>query len=177
MKNGSLDGVIEKHETTKARLPLPDKAKWCHQMAIALSHTHFNANIYNMDIKPNNFLLDANNDLILIDWEQSGASASTLACEANGCWDVETTEADEASGPSTPTLVYQKYEGPPRQNLWSWPQWNVFPIWRVECPAALEKTGVFSLGRTKWILLNQVASIEDTTSITWDETTSDIPQS
>jgi hypothetical protein len=184
MNNGSLDGVVEKAEATKTRLPPSDKAKWCHQMALVLSHTHFKAKTYHMDVKLSNFLLDDNKDLILIDWEQSGASRSTLAPEANGCWDVEITKKlstdDQASSASIPTLVYTKYEGPPRQNLWSWPEWNVFPIWEQECPKALEKAEVFSLGRTMWMLLHQVTSldeIEDTTRIRWDETTSDIPQS
>ena len=184
MKNGSLDGVVEEAEATRTRLPPSDKAKWCHQMALALSHTHFKANTYHMDVKLSNFLLDDNKDLILIDWEQSGASRSTLAPEANGSWDVEITEQprtdDEASSPTTPTLVYTRYAGPPRQNAWSWPEWNVFPIWRRKCPRALEKAEVFSLGRTMWMLLQQVASIdeiEDATRISWDETSSDIPQS
>jgi Protein kinase domain len=184
MKNGSLDRVVEKAKATNTRLPLSHKAKWCHQMALALSHTHFEANTYHMDVKLSNFLLDENEDLILIDWEQSGASRSTIAPEANGDWDVETTEEprrdDEASNPTTPTLVYTKYAGPPRRNFWSWPEWNVFPIWRHECPKALERAEVFSLGRTMWMLLRQVAAIdelEETTWISWEDTTSDIPQS
>lgn len=185
MRNGSLDQVVEKCETTKTRLPLKDKAKWCHQMALALFHTHCTANTYHMDIKLGNFLLDDNMDLILIDWEQSGAPSSTLAPEADGCWDVESVDkpctGDEASGcPATSMLVYKKYEGPPRQNLWTWPKWNVFPIWREECPKALEKAEVFSLGRTMWMLLQQVASsseIEDSPIISWGKSASDIPQS
>jgi serine/threonine protein kinase len=184
MKNGSLNGVIEKAEATKMRLPPSEKAKWCHQMALALSHTHFKANTYHMDVKLSNFLLDYNRDLILIDWEQTGASRSTLAPEANGCWDVETNikprTDNEASSASASTLIYTKYAGPTRQNLWSWPEWNVFPIWRQECPKALEKAEAFSLGRTMWMLLQQVASIDETEEvswISWDETTSDIPQS
>lgn len=184
MKNGSLDQAVDKCETTKVRLPLGDKAKWCHQMALAIAHTHFTANTYHMDIKLGNFLLDDNKDLILIDWEQSGAPSSTLAPEANGCWDVEIVETpftgDEVSSCSTPLLVYKKYDGPPRQNLWSWPKWNVFPIWREQCPKALEKAEVFSLGRTMWMLLQQVAlisEVEESTIAIWDESASDIPQS
>ena len=183
MKNGSLDQVVEKSAITKTRLPLKDKAKWCHQMALALSHTHFKANTYHMDIKLGNFLLDDDEDLVLIDWEQSGAPSSTLAPEANGCWDVESIKkpcrTSGGSGTSTSMLVYKKYEGPPRQNLWSWPEWNVFQIWREECPEALEKAEVFSLGRTMWMLLQQVASICDIdgdSMVSWDENASDIPQ-
>lgn len=180
MKNGSLDQAVDKCETTKMRLPLRDKAKWCHQMALAVAHTHFTANTYHMDIKLGNFLLNDNKDLILIDWEQSGAPLSTLAPEANGCWDVEIVETpftDNKLSCSTPLLVYKKYNGPPRQNLWSWPKWNVFPIWREQCPKALEKAEVFSLGRTMWMLLQQISEVEENTITIWDESASDIPQS
>ena len=43
------------------------------QMAAAVEHTHLVAHTYHMDIKPGNFLLDEDSNLVLIDWEQSRA--------------------------------------------------------------------------------------------------------
>ncbi|KAL2043659.1 hypothetical protein N7G274_003966 [Stereocaulon virgatum] len=92
-------------------------------------------------------LLDSNENLILIDWEQSGAPKCTVAPEADGSWDVK---ADPESG----KLMYTRYQGPTRKNhKFGWPEWNVFPIWREECPRALEAAEVSSVGRTMWMLL------------------------
>jgi hypothetical protein len=44
-----------------------------------------------MDIKPDNFVADSSDNLILCDWEQHDTPATTLAPEADGTWDV--TEA------------------------------------------------------------------------------------
>lgn len=79
-------------------------------------------------------------------------------------------------------LVYKKYHGPYRENLaWGRPKWNVFPIWRDHYPRALEAAEVFSLGRTMWMLLQEVtqSDIEDLEEVvvTWNEEANDIPSS
>jgi serine/threonine protein kinase len=66
-------------------------------MASAIAHTHFTAHKFHMDIKPANFVLDSNQNLILIDWEQSGAPLYTLAPEANGSWDVKEAKVESSS--------------------------------------------------------------------------------
>ncbi|KAL8992854.1 MAG: hypothetical protein Q9169_006787 [Polycauliona sp. 2 TL-2023] len=171
MEHGTLDDQIETTTVTAARLPLVDKAVWCWQMASAVTQTHHVASTFHMDIKPANFLLDARRDLILIDWEQSGAALYSLAPEADGSWDVVS---------STPKLVYQKYAGPYRENLaWGRPKWNVFPIWNTLHPGASEAAEVFSLGRTMWVLLEQVpqSDVEDLEQIvvSWSESAKDLP--
>ncbi len=42
-----------------------------------------------MDLKPSNILLDNEENAVLIDWEQCGASPFFMAPEADGSWDVE----------------------------------------------------------------------------------------
>ena len=188
MKNGSLQLLVDNCQAARTRLPLKDKAKWCYQMASALSHTLFKACAYHMDFKPSNLLLNDDMDLILIDWEQCGASPSFLAPEANGLWDVEEvytsyTQTEEPARIRS-ILLYKEYQGPSRQNLWTWPKWNVFPIWRKSCPRALEAAEVFSLGRSMWVLLQQVPEDCGTSDgsnttlapVIWDDETSDIPQ-
>jgi len=99
-------------------------------LATAIVHTHFVAHTFHMDIKPANFVVNANRDLILLDWEQSGAWQYSLAPEADGSWDVKNSGTVSShytgSDSSTPKLVYEKYCGPDRENLsWGRPKWNV----------------------------------------------------
>ncbi|CAD6591756.1 MAG: hypothetical protein ASARMPREDX12_005406 [Alectoria sarmentosa] len=177
MKHGSLEDQVEKASAMGARLPLSDLAAWCFQMTSAIAHIHFTAHTFHMDIKPANFLVDDNQDLILIDWEQSGAPLCTLAPEADGSWDIKDATSG-AAGYSE--LLYQKYSGPPRENLvYGRPKWNVFPLWRDLYPRALEAAEVFSLGRTMWMLFEQLTQDEvedhDNVLVFWSEKTKDIP--
>ena len=52
------------------------------------------------------------------------------------------------------------------------------PIWRDQCLRALEAVEVFSLGRSTWMLLQQVtqSKVEDLDKVVvyWDEEASDI---
>lgn len=132
-----------------------------------------------MDIKPANFLVDDNQDLVLIDWEQSGAPLYTLAPEADGSWDINDAKTGAIASADS-ELEYEKYSGPYRENLaYGRPKWNVFPIWRDFYPRALEAAEVFSLGRTMWMLLEQVTQDEiedlDEVVVSWSEGTKDIP--
>ena len=176
MEHGTLDDQIQNSKATGARLPLIDKAAWCFQMVSAIAHTQFTSHTFHMDIKPANFVLNSRKDLILIDWEQSGAALYTLAPEADGSWDVK----EARTGPE-PKLVYEKYCGPDRENLaWGRPKWNVFPHWRDFYPQALEAAEVFSLGRTMWMLLEQVTQSEveelDKVVVSWSDIAKDIPE-
>lgn len=169
LPNGTLASHIEKNNKSGERIPLSRKALWCYQMAAAIAHTHFVAHTYHMDIKPGNFLLEADFHLVLIDWEQSDAPVTTAAPEIDGTWDVEEVPAEDP----TTTLRYTKYTGPERRNMPEttpgdngWNVWNVFPVWSEECPKALELAEVFSLGRCMWMLLRQpdMDAFEDVTS-------------
>ena len=124
--DSNLDDEVEKSKTVDSHLILSEEAKWLFQMSSAIAHTHLAAHTFHMDIKPSNFVgSKENRDLILIDWEQSGAPLCTLAPEADGTWDVE-----ERKPLNDGLLVYKKYTGPKRENLpWSQPNWNIFPIW------------------------------------------------
>ncbi|KAI9692025.1 MAG: hypothetical protein M1820_009600 [Bogoriella megaspora] len=182
--NGSLDGRIERGNEFGERIPLSCKAHWCYQMAVAIAHTHFVARTYHMDIKPGNFLIDVDGNLVLIDWEQSDTPVTTAAPEIDGTWDVEEVPAQGSNN----TLRYTKYNGPERRNMPEntpgnngWNVWNVFPEWSKQCPKALELAEVFSLGRCMWMVLRQpdMAAFDGITSTEevvedWDSS-EDIP--
>ena len=147
MKYLTLDHQVKNSNEIGERIPPPAKARWCFQLASAIAHTHHVAQTYHMDIKPSNLLLDDNLDVLLIDWEQSGAPFCTVAPEADGSWDVK--RADTTPGSVLESLIYKKYNGPARRNTpFIWPGWNVFPIWRDHFPRALEAAEVYSVGRT-----------------------------
>lgn len=158
---GDLSTVIAAANSTGTQISQQQKAKWCHQMALAIAHTHRVMHTFHMDIKPGNFIVDDEESLLLIDWEQSGAPATTLAPEADGTWDVN--EQDTNGERRATKLVYTKYTGPERRNMpegsgqESFNVWNVFPEWQASCPRALELAEVFALGRTMWMLLSQTA--------------------
>jgi serine/threonine protein kinase len=168
---GNVASRIDDSNKEGKRIPLELKAHWCANMAAALSHTHRVAKTYHMDIKPGNFVADERDNLILCDWEQHDAPATTLAPEADGTWDVtEDVTEDLAENlttlqPARPRLRYTKYSGTPRRNVDEdilgdapWHTWNVFAIWNKDHPWALQLVEVFSLGRTMWMLLRQSES-------------------
>ena len=186
LAGGSLNDKILVAKTSGTRLAIADKVQWCFEMCSAVHHTHRVARTYHMDIKPGNFLLSDQNSLMLGDWEQSGAPRYTLAPEANGLWDVEfeTSSSTNKGLSDSPErkLIYRKYQGPPRKNLpYGSPRWNVFPTWRDHFPKALEAAEVFSLGRTMWMLLDEISQDEiehlDVVSVVWTEASNDVPDS
>lgn len=177
--NGSLADQIDKSNLAAARIPLPAKAKWCHQMTEALLHTHYVANTYHMDIKPGNFILNDDQNLILIDWEQTDAPVTTVAPELDGTWDAEEIRQGPSGDSASIIVKYTKYNGQERRNMPEntpgdngWNVWNSLLEWQRSCPRASELAEVFSLGRTMWILLRQCGS-EDFENV---ESTEDIKE-
>ncbi|RSM01579.1 hypothetical protein CEP52_008445 [Fusarium oligoseptatum] len=174
---GDLTSIFK----TRRRIPLREKVKWCHQMSLVVAHTHRVLHTSHMDIKLEKVLVDSGENLVLIDWEQSGTSPTTLAPEADGCWDV--SEDPTAKGTR---LIYTKYAGPPRRNMpkgngpATFHVWNVFPEWQATVPRATELAEVFALGRTMWMVLTQTidgfdeVKHPDHVRVTWDDA-NDIP--
>ncbi|KAK2590463.1 hypothetical protein QQS21_011850 [Conoideocrella luteorostrata] len=80
---GNAASRINDSNKKGVRIALDLKAHWCANMAAAAFHTHRIAKTYHMDIKPGNFVADASDNLILCDWEQHDAPATTLAPEAD----------------------------------------------------------------------------------------------
>ena len=180
-QHGSLASLIDRSVREKTRIPRSRKVKWCYQLCFAIHHVHFQARAWHQDIKPPNILLDEDDNLLIIDWEQCGANSFVLAPEADGSFDVTTSSDDDGSGCSR--LVYTRYEGPLRvSNPIGTPRWNVFPTWNDENPKAVELAEVYSLGSTMWLLLEQVPLNGDdredygSRTIHWTDASRDIPQ-
>jgi serine/threonine protein kinase len=149
---GNLDERLEAAYKPETKIPLNIKKSWCVQMVAAVKHAHYVGRTYHIDIKPSNVLINDEDALVLIDWEQTCGTPLTTAPEADGRWEVH--EEQHSCGT---TLKYTKYQGPERNNTSfdGWFSFNVFPLWNVTYPKAVEKAEVFSLGRMMWIILRQ----------------------
>ncbi|KAG7112932.1 hypothetical protein HYQ45_017057 [Verticillium longisporum] len=176
MERETLDDQIT--NAGDVRIPLLRKAKWCFQMARAVLHTHRIARTYHMDVKPGNILIDQEDGIRLIDWEQSGVSMFTHSKEATidqEAWEEPPSPHDDSAQPAKPRIVYKPHAGAPRKNLhWGYPDWNVFPIWKKTCPRAAELAEVFSLGRVMWMLMEQLEQSPNPT--VWTARSADVPQ-
>ncbi|OLN86941.1 Serine/threonine-protein kinase Nek6 [Colletotrichum chlorophyti] len=173
MEKGSVDEQVIRANKQGRRLPLQLKAKWCYQMASAVQHTHQAAKSYHMDLKPGNILVDDEDNLRLIDWEQSGVSMFTHPPEVT--IDQEAEESSIGSCNGKQRIIYTPHSGAPRKNQkWGFPDWNVFPEWKRTCPRAAELAEVFSLGRTMWMLLEQVEQSADVT--VWTTVANDVSE-
>lgn len=100
-----------------------------------------------MDLKSSNILLDDNEDLIVTDWEQSGATMYMRAPEIN--YTMHIKEVKDSS--MSKSLVYKPYKTPPIPDSGD----NLI-IQNHECPKAVEKAEAYALGRTMWMLLPRI---------------------
>ncbi|KAJ6256892.1 hypothetical protein Dda_8762 [Drechslerella dactyloides] len=181
-ERGSLADLLDKTVHEKRRLPLPLKAKWCYQLCSAMAHAHYKAKQWHQDLKPPNVLIDDDENVLIADWEQCGANPFILAPEADGSVDVRELD-DKVNGRRR--LEFYLYEGPERINSpIGAPLWNSFIGWMKDYPRAAELAEVFSLGRTMWVLLEQVGlehepGVTDysTKVIRWSSWSDDIPTS
>ncbi|KAF2266532.1 hypothetical protein CC78DRAFT_531642 [Lojkania enalia] len=180
-KNGSLAHTLDQSVAQNFRIPLSKKAKWCHQIASGTYHVHVQGRSWHQDLKPPNMLLDDEENIVIIDWEQGIGGTNTFISAPETYRDVEARYSrDEDS-----EIVYTLHEGPPRiNNLIGTPHWDVFPDWSTNCRKAVELAEVYSLGAAMFLILEQVAlervpGKEDysTAKMVWSAASSDIPQS
>ncbi|KAK6352246.1 hypothetical protein TWF730_009077 [Orbilia blumenaviensis] len=179
---GSLADILDKTVDEGIRLPLNLKAKWCYQLCSAMAHVHFKAKCWHQDLKAPNVILDDDDNVLIVDWEQCGANPFIVAPEADGFSEVHELDV-EVNGRRQ--LEYTRYEGPERYNEpYSDSGWNVFPEWNTKYPRASELAEVYSLGKTMWVLLEQVGlenqpGVTDysTQTVHWSSASEDIPES
>lgn len=179
-KNGSLAQALNNSNEQNVRIPLAKKAKWCYQIVSGIYHAHTEGFSWHQDLKPPNIILDDEENIIIIDWEQGIGGTNTFISAPETYRDVD---AHYLQGEGS-KILYTRYEGPPRiNNTIGTPHWDVFPAWSVHCRKAVELVEVFSLGATMFLILEQVAlekvpGLEDysTAKMAWSHASSDIPQ-
>ncbi|KAL7781099.1 putative serine/threonine protein kinase, variant 1 [Trichoderma afarasin] len=187
LERRSLQEVISQSNEDHSILPLTAKAKWACQISSAMAIVHSTGQ-YHMDLKPSNMLLNNENDVIIIDWEQCGASPFFLAPEADGSWDVEVivnTEPAELwkTSQSKERMVYRKFIGSLRDDFGIWPRRNVFQLWQLECRRALEAAEVYSVGWSLWVILEQSEDVwtydrrqPEAREIAWTQRSESVPE-
>lgn len=129
----SLQEVMSRSNENHSSLLLTAKAKWACQISTAMAIAHSSGQ-YHMDLKPSNMLLNNEDDVIIIDWEQCGASPFFFAPEADGSWDVEVVvDAEPAEvweiNPGKEMMVHRKFIDPLRDDFGVWTRRNVFQLW------------------------------------------------
>ncbi|KAL7953108.1 putative serine/threonine protein kinase, variant 1 [Trichoderma compactum] len=187
LERQSLQEVISQSNENHSTLPLTAKAKWARQISSAMAAVHSSGQ-YHMDLKPSNMLLNNEDDVVIIDWEQCGASPFFLAPEADGSWDVEVViNAEPAemwkTNPGKDNMVYRKFIGPLRDDFGVWPRRNVFQLWQSECRRALEAAEVYSVGRSLWAIFEQSEDVwtydrrqPEAKELAWTERSESVPE-
>ncbi|PNP51217.1 hypothetical protein THARTR1_08121 [Trichoderma harzianum] len=181
LERQSLQEVISRSNKHHSTLFLATKAKWACQISSAMAMVHSSGQ-YHMDLKPSNMLLNNEDDVIIIDWEQCGASPFFLAPEADGSWEVEVVINTEPAEVKE-RMVYRKFIGPLRDDFGAWPRRNVFQLWQVECPRALEAAEVYSVGCSLWVMFEQSEDVwtydrrqPGAKEIMWTEISESVPE-
>ncbi|CAK7568671.1 MAG: hypothetical protein SEPTF4163_006669 [Sporothrix epigloea] len=143
---------------------------------------------YHMDLKPSNMLLNNADDVIVIDWEQCGASPYFLAPEATGLWDVELatnaeTGEESKTKPGKARMAYRKFVGPLLAEDEAWPKRDVFKLWQRECPKALEAAEVYSVGMSLLVIFEQRDDVwsydrgqPEAKAAVWTQRSEDVPE-
>ncbi|KAL6796390.1 putative serine/threonine protein kinase, variant 1 [Trichoderma sp. SZMC 28013] len=187
LERQSLQEVISQSNENHSTLPLTSKAKWACQISSAMAVVHSSGQ-YHMDLKPNNMLLNNEDDVFIIDWEQCGASPFFLAPEADGSWEVEVViNAEPAevrkTNPGKERMVYRKFIGPLRDDFGAWPKRNVFQLWQLECRRALEAAEVYSVGMSLWVIFEQSEDVwtydrrqPEVKEFVWTQRSESVPQ-
>ncbi|KAK4062816.1 uncharacterized protein Triagg1_9686 [Trichoderma aggressivum f. europaeum] len=177
LERQSLQEVISRSNENHSSLPLATKAKWACQISSAMAIVHSSGQ-YHMDLKPSNMLLNNEDDVIIIDWEQCGASPFFLAPEADGSWDVDVFINAEKE-----RMVYRKFIGPLCDDFGAWPKRNVFQLWQLECRRALEAAEVYSVGRSLWVIFEQSEDVwsydrrpPEAKEVAWTQRSESVPK-
>lgn len=176
--NQTIEEQVVRANAQGYRIALGIKAEWCLGMAEGILHTHRAANTYHMDMKPANVLLEDNGTTpVIIDWQQQGMFRGTHP----------PTEATLSTNPKIRRIVDRMRVGPDGQPLLifaptpgTWPETGLreaYTKWKAENPRGIEAAEVYMLGRTMWMVLEQVSEADAaaTQETTWKSM--DIPES
>lgn len=146
-------------------------------MAEGIRHTHRAGNTFHMDMKPANVLLEDDDTARIIDWQQQGMFRGTHP----------PSEATLLANPKIRRIVDKMRLGPDGQPLviftpqaGTWSEAGLreaYTQWKIENSPGIEAAEVYMLGRTMWMVLEQVpeAVAAGTQHTAW--TSPDVPAS
>ncbi|KAK7700116.1 hypothetical protein SLS64_011134 [Diaporthe eres] len=154
------------------RIPPLTKAKWCLGIAEGILHTHRVAKTFHMDMKPANVLIEDDDTVKIIDWQQQGMCRATHPPEATLGFNpkirkiVDKMRLDQHG---QPIVIFTPQSG-------TWPEKGLrdaYVRWKVENSRGLEAAELFMTARTFWHVLEQREETVDPT--TWSKESMDIP--
>ncbi|KAI3392663.1 hypothetical protein diail_5303 [Diaporthe ilicicola] len=164
-------GLAEKQ---RIRIHPLTKAKWCLGIAEGMLHTHRVAKTFHMDMKPANLLVEDDDTVKIIDWQQQGMCRATHPPEATLGFNpkiqkiVDKMRLDENGQPIV--IFTPQPETWPEEGLR-----DAYVRWKAENPRGLEAAELFMTARTFWHVLEQRAETTDHTI--WSKESADIPES
>lgn len=156
------------------RIPLLTKAKWCLGIAEGILHTHRVAKTFHMDMKPANVLIEDDDTVRIIDWQQQGMCRATHPPEATLGFNpkiqkiVDKTRLDTSG---KPIVIFTPQPG-------TWPEEGLrdaYVRWKAENSRGIEAAESFMTARTFWHVLEQREETID--SSIWSKESMDIPES
>lgn len=170
----TIDHQVRLANEKRLRIPLLTKAKWCLGIAEGNLHTHRVAKTFHMDMKPSNVLVEDDDTVRIIDWQQNGMCRATHPPEATLGFNpkiqkiVDKMRLDKNGQPLT---IFTPQPG-------TWPEEGLrdaFIRWKAENSRGLEAAEMFMAARTFWHVLEQTEETTDPTI--WSEESRDIPES
>ncbi|KAF8242079.1 hypothetical protein K440DRAFT_640191 [Wilcoxina mikolae CBS 423.85] len=137
---GNIRDYCLRKRTNGQLPPLGLLRKWAVQLASVLHHLLYIANFIYNDIKPDNFVIDSEENLILIDFSIDGSTAWTCPPEVFHGYAL-------ASGETADSF---RYVPPAEKNTSQRPKFDGVPRgWPKE---AKDKALVFGVGRSLWMM-------------------------
>lgn len=158
----------------RVRIPPLTKAKCCLGIAEGILHTHRVAKTFHMDMKPANVLIEDDDTVRIIDWQQQGMCRATRPPEATLGFKpkiqkiVDKMRLDQKG---QPIVIFIPQPG-------TWPEEGLrdaYVRWKVENSRGIEAAELFMTARTFWHVLEQKE--ETTDPMSWSNESVDIPES
>lgn len=154
------------------------KAKSCLGIAEGILHTHRVAKTFHMDLKPANVVVEDDDTVRIIDWEQQGMCRATHPPEATLGKNpkiqkiVDKMRLDQNG---QPIVIFTPPEG-------TWPEEGLrdaYARWKAENSRGIEAAELFMMAKTFWYLLEQKEEPEEGTTdpTVWSQQSMDIPKS
>lgn len=158
----------------RLRISLSTKAKWCLGIAEGILHTHRVAKTFHMDMKPANVLIEDDDTVRIIDWQQQGMCRATHPPEATLGFNPKIQKIFDKmrlDQNGQPIVIFTPQPG-------TWPEEGLrdaYIRWKVENSRGLEAAELFMTARTFWHVLEQRE--ETTDPSIWSRESMDIPES
>lgn len=174
----TISGQIRNANHQRIRIAPSFKAKWCLGIAEGILQTLRVAKTFHMDMKPANVLIEDDDTVRIIDWEQNGMCRATHPPEATLGENpkiqkiVDKMRLDRNG---QPIVIFTPQ---PR----TWPEEGLrdaYVRWKAENSRGIEAAELFMMAKTFWYLLEQkgVPKEETTDPTVWSQQSMDIPKS